>query len=327
MNIFKRITTILLSASLPCSLAFAQGVTWYGFDQDFINAKYTNSAIGELSFSKSHPAGTVHSSSCGGKDAELHIGMTLPEVQLPDGQMPLTDSPNSDDEDWGLVAELPNANSGNGKSKLAQLAGKPVTFFGYFRVWDEGHSHGQVFTSNPHHIFEVHPAWGFSGTGVNFMRKDLVKPMASYRGYGATKFRPLLKSLTDGEWPLAFQADGVLHLGLIEASNFFQLPSKIKSVTSVDGGHELKIDVFSNKAMTTLRYSGLTAITASGTPIDGTISTGQKVILLGFFSVNLKKALDGSAGAHSEGEAVAVPDSVEFFVFGIAIKKAVATCG
>ena len=128
MNIFKRITTILLTASLPCSLAFAQGVTWYGFDQDFINAKYTNSAIGELSFSKSHPAGTVHQSSCGGKDAELHIGMTLAEVQLPDGQMPLTDSPSSDDEDWGLVAELPNANSGNGKSKLSQLAGKPVTF-------------------------------------------------------------------------------------------------------------------------------------------------------------------------------------------------------
>jgi hypothetical protein len=110
-------------------------------------------------------------------------------------------------------------------------------------------------------------------------------------------------------------------------SNFFQLPSKIKSITSVDGGHEVKIDVFSNQAMTTLRYSGMTAITASGTPIDGTLTVGQKVFLLGFFSVNLKKALSGAGDAGSEEDAVAVRDAVEFFVFGIAVNPAVKTCG
>jgi hypothetical protein len=164
--------------------------------------------------------------------------MTLPEVNLPNGQMPLSDSPGGDDEDWGVVAELPNTKSDSGKSQLAKLAGQPLKFFGYFRVWDEGHGQGHVFPSNPHHVFEVHPAWGFSGTAangtaVNFMRKDLVRPMESYRGFGATKFKPLFKSLTDEEWPLAFRSGGRLHLGLRRFSNFFQLPVKIKSITSV----------------------------------------------------------------------------------------------
>lgn len=54
---------------------------------------------------------------------------------------------------------------------------------------------------------------------------------------------------------------------------------------------------------------------------------GQKITLLGFFSVNLKKALEGSEGATSEGDAVAVKDAVEFFVFGKAVNQAVQTCG
>lgn len=287
----KNFLASFLLVSIFATLCLAQDIKWYKFDRDFINAKYTTSAIGSLSFTESHPSGTVHSSSCGGNDAELHIGMSLSEVDIPSGQMPLTDSPDSDDEDWGLVAELPNTNSGNGRAKLAELAGQPIKFLGYFRVWDEGHSGGQVFPSNPHHVFEIHPAWGFSGAGVTFSRKDLVRPMASYSGYGATKFKPLLASLKNEEWPLVFRTGDTLHVGLMKFSNFFQLPAKVKSISSVNGGHEVKVDVFSNQAMTTLRYSNLTAITATGTPIDGTLSVGDKVFLLGFFSVNLKKAL------------------------------------
>lgn len=330
MKHLGRITSVFVLLTL-LPFCFGQSLTWYPFDRDFISAKYSTSAIGDLSFHVSHPASTIHSSSCGGKDAELHIGMTLQEVDLPNGQIPLSDSPSGDDDDWGVVAELPNTSSGNGKSQLAKLAGQPVRFFGYFRVWDEGHAQGHVFPSNPHHVFEVHPAWGFSGTAangsaVNFMRKDLVKPMASYRGYGATKFRPLFKSLADEEWPLAFRAGGKLHLGLLRFSNFFQLPVRIKSIASVSGGHEVKVDVFSNQAMTNKIYSNLTTITATDTPIDGALHVGQKVFLLGFFSVNLKKALDASEGATSEDNAVAVPNAVEFFVFGRAVNPAVASC-
>ena len=166
--LFLVVTFLLIT---PCS---GQDLTWYSFDSDFISVKYSNSAIGELAFKQAHPAKNVHTTSCGGNDAELHIGMLLNEVDLPSGQMPMSDSPGNDDEDWGVVAELPNTNSGNGKSQINKLLGKPVTFFGYFRVWDEGHGQGQVHPSNPHHVFEIHPAWGFKGSGVNFMRKDLV---------------------------------------------------------------------------------------------------------------------------------------------------------
>jgi hypothetical protein len=330
MKHVRRFTSVFLLLILS-SVCFGQNLTWYPFDRDFINAKYSTSAIGDLSFVISHPASTTHSSSCGGNDAELHIGMTLPEIDVPNGQMPLSDSPGGDDDDWGVVAELPNTSSGNGKSQLAKLAGQPVSFFGYFRVWDEGHGQGHVFPSNPHHVFEIHPAWGFSGTAangnaVNFMRKDLVRPMEAYRGFGATKFKPLFKSLTDEEWPLAFRSGGRLHLGLRRFSNFFQLPVKIKSITSVNGGHEVTVDVFSNQAMTNRVYTDLTTITVTGTPIDGALSVGQKAFLLGFFSVNLKKALDASEGATSEDNAVAVPEAVEFFVFGRAVNSAVASC-
>jgi hypothetical protein len=330
MKHLRRLTVLFLLVGFS-QATFAQSLTWYPFDRDFINARYSTSAIGDLSFTVSHPASTIHSSSCGGNDAELHIGMTLPEVNLPIGQMPLSDSPNGDDDDWGVVAELPNTSSGNGKSQLTKLAGQPVKFFGYFRVWDEGHGQGHVFPSNPHHVFEVHPAWGFSGTAangttVNFMREDLVRPMESYRGFGATKFKPLFKSLRDEVWPLAFRSGGRLHLGLRRFSNFFQLPVKIKSITSVSGGHEVKVDVFSNQAMTNKVYTDLTTITATGTPIDGALSVGQRAFLLGFFSVNLKKAFDASEGANSEDSAVAVPEAVEFFVFGRAVNPAIASC-
>ena len=327
MKTVRHFLVSLLLLSLSTTFCVAQNITWYKFDRDFINAKYSDSAIGNLSFTESHPAGTVHSSSCGGNDAELHIGMTLPEIQLPSGQMPLSDSPDSDDDDWGVVAELPNTKSGNGKAKLAELAGEPIKFFGYFRVWDEGHGLGAVFPSNPHHVFEIHPAWGFTGTGVNFMRKDLVRPMASYSGYGAAKFKPMLKSLSDGEWPVVFRSSGTLHVGLMKFSNFFQLPVRVKSISTVSGGHEVKVDVFSDQAMTNRIYAGLTTITASGTPIDGSLGVGQKAFLLGFFSINLKKALEGSNGANSKDEAVVVKDAVEFFVFGRAPNPAVKTCG
>lgn len=324
MKTLRYFLASLVLVSLFTGLCVAQEITWYKFDRDFINAKYSDSAIGTLSFTASHPAKNVHASTCGGKDAELHIGMTLAEVQLSNSQMPLSDSPDSDDDDWGVVAELPNAKSGNGQAKLAQLAGQPIEFAGYFRVWDEGHSVGAVHPSNPHHVFEIHPAWGFRGPGVSFMRADLVRPMTTYRGYGATKFKPLFQSLNNEEWPLVFRDGGTLHVGLMKFSNFFQLAVRVKSIKSVSRGHEVKVDVFSNP--TNKVYSGLTVITAIGTPIDGNLSVGQQLFLLGIFSINLKKALDGSDGANSEEDAVAVTDAVEFFAFGRALNPAVKSC-
>jgi hypothetical protein len=64
----------------------------------------------------------------------------------------------------------------------------------------------------------------------------------------------------------------------------------------------------------------------SGTPINSSLSVGQKKFLLGFFSVNLKKALEESQSASSENNAVNVKRAVEFFIFGVATQGAVSTC-
>ena len=57
------------------------------------------------------------------------------------------------------------------------------------------------------------------------------------------------------------------------------------------------------------------------------LTVGQKAFLLGFFSVNLKKAMDASGEAGSEDDAVPVKEALEFFVFGEAVNSAVVSCG
>lgn len=324
-----KVASLCLASLLLCGHALAQQtkLTWYSFDSDFISAQYSDSAIGELPVRGARAAGNVHSEKCGGDDAELHIGVKLANVRLAAGQMPLSGPVVAGDRGWGIVAELPNARMADGPAKIARLSRKPVTFTGYFRVWDEGHAKGRVEPSNPHHVFEVHPAWAFRGTGVNFTRVDLVAPMNKYRGFGATKFKPLLAAVSDGTWPLAYQDGGRLFLGLAKDQNFYQLPVKVKAKRSVSGGHEWTLDVFSDRAISKLVYSGLTAVTAEGSPIDDALTVGQKAFLLGFFSVNLKKAIDASGGAGSEDEAVPVKDALEFFVFGVAANSAVVSCG
>jgi len=184
----------------------AQEIRWYPFDRDFIANQYSNSAIGELKVKKFRPAQTIHTKSCGGNDAELHIGIKKNDIDLPAAQMPAS-VPVGAASKWGIVAELPNARNGDGQANLNDLEDQPATFVGYFRVWDEGHAVGQVHPSNPHHVFEIHPAWAFSGQGVNFSRVDLVDAMPNYRGFGFGKFGPLLKSLSQFHWPLAYKDD------------------------------------------------------------------------------------------------------------------------
>jgi hypothetical protein len=328
MKTRKFLALVVTSLLWPSfSLAQQPTVHWYAFDNDFISANYAaDSAIAELSAKRFNAAKTVHSIKCGGNDGELHIGISLSDVRLSASQMPLTSSPDGDNQDWGLVAELPNAGDGDGPKQLKKLNGKAVTFQGYFRVWDEGHAVGVVHPSNPHHVFEVHPAWGFNGAGATFIDAGLIDSMDGYSGFGATKFKPLFKRLNDGEWPLAYQAGGSLHVGLIKDQNFYQLPVRVRKIKAVNGGHEVTVDVYSDKAQTRLVYSGLHCITVTDSPVDDALKPNQKAFLLGFFSVNLKKALDASAGIHSEANAVAVPEAVEFFVFGFPKKSAVTSC-
>lgn len=55
----------------------------------------------------------------------------------------------------GVVVELPTTSSGKESLNSAKLAGQPVNFFCLLPCRDEGHRQGEVFHSNPHHVFEV----------------------------------------------------------------------------------------------------------------------------------------------------------------------------
>jgi hypothetical protein len=294
--------------------------------RDFIADQYSNSAIGEI-LAKKFAVGPPHGDKCGGQDAELHIGIPLKSVQLGADQMPLSKPSVGKTKTWGIVAELPNVRRGDGRTKLTQLQGKPITFKGYFRFWDEGHGQGPFHDSNPHHVLEIHPAWGFSGTDVNFMRPDLVATMEKYQGFSVKKSEKLFNDFSKGVWPRAYKTNDTLFVGMLfKQPNFFQLPVKVTRVKEVSGGREFTVDVFSNAAMTKELYSGLSVITATGSPIDTDLKVGQSKTLLGFFSVNLRKAIGAAGNADSIQNSRGIKEALEFFVFGEAINKAVDKC-
>lgn len=58
MKTVRHFLASLLLVSLFTTICVAQNITWYKFDRDFINAKYSDRAIGNLAFTESHPAGT-----------------------------------------------------------------------------------------------------------------------------------------------------------------------------------------------------------------------------------------------------------------------------
>jgi hypothetical protein len=328
MKLLRHLTLGFVLIFLTTSAA-GQDIRWYGFDRDFINKQYSSSsAIGNISVTRSDRARSgAHSDRCGGDDAELHIGALLTNVDLPDAQKPLSKPSVGKTATWGIVVELPNSNKADGKAKFDEAQRKPLTFTGYFRVWDEGHAVGSFHPSNPHHVFEVHPAWAFAGNGVTFKRPDLVSTMDRYRGFNVNKVKPILQAFSNGVWPRAYKTKDLLFVGMLfRQSNFYQLPIKVTNIKKVSGGHEVTVDVFENGSMTNKLYSGLAAITVTGSPIDSELKKGQSKTLLGLFSVNLRKALGAAGSANSVENSHAVAQAVEFFVFGEARNPAIATC-
>jgi hypothetical protein len=219
------------------------------------------------------------------------------------------------------VFELPDAKAGKGPGTLTKQVGKPVTFEGYFRVWNEGHWKGTVHPSNPHHVFEVHPAWRFTFQGGSFDEPLLIRTMAGYRGYGLSKYEKVLNEV--GDWLKAYQDGDFLFVQLQDASNFFQLPVEITDTSNIDGGTALTLDVYSSNQYKRLVYAGLRGITVGGADLGADLAVDDRLTLLGFFSVNPKTALDAiPATATSPGLAWGVKDALEFFVFGKAKKRA-----
>jgi hypothetical protein len=320
-----RLSSVLLIAGfcLPCP---AQTTKWYKFDKGFIERTFPqDSAIGVLSAVASHPASQVHPISCGGSDGELHIGIAPEDIRGATTSHPVS-GPANTSEAFGIVAEPPNA-SANLLSRMKASAGAPIAFFGYYRVWNEGHDVGTKYPSNPHHVLEVHPAWGIKTQSQGqILDPQTIFPMPAYRGYGPTKYERVLSSVSTGQWLQAAEDDQFLYVQLVKAENFYQLPVHIKQVKGVSQGIEADVDVLSSISETDVVYADLTIIAARGSEVATQLAPEQTAYLLGFFSVNLRKALTAAVGHEGPTNSVFVPQALEFFTFGFPKRPAVPSC-
>jgi hypothetical protein len=304
---------------------------WYKFSKDFINGHYSNdSAIGKLEAQTVVPAKNVHTISCGGNDGELHIGVEGANVVGggADGR-PFSAPADGSTIDFGVVAEPVNLASST-KSSAQALDGQPATFEGYYRLWNEGHDIGDAAPSNPHHVLELHPVWAFSGAGEKFSDPASIHPMRSgnvvFQGFGASKFRPLLESLTNKEWLLVYEDDTFVYVELRKAENFYQLPVTVHDIHDVTGAIEATVDVFSDQGHNNRVLSSLHVIANNGSDIAGKLNSGETIqFLLGIFSVNLRKAEDLAKGHQGQDNAVFAPAALEFFAYGVPPGRAVSS--
>jgi len=319
MKISVLVAVILFSAS-----ALGQ-IKWYKFDKRFIEQHYQQdaTAIGTLKASAVHPAHNVHPIDCGGNDGELHIGIA--ESGLGNGTLPVSAFAQEKDSQFGIVAEPPNVKQGTPFfTSIEATEGKPAFFFGYFRLWNEGHDVTTVFPSNPHHVLEVHPAWGIrSGNFIVTPRPAVIFSMPGFSGYGASKFAPLLQSVP--QWLRVAEDDKFVYIRLMKADNFYQLPVTVKKVRTVANGAGVMaiVDVFSDTAHKNLVYQDLTVVTAFNDPLAARLQPNWSTFLLGFFSINLRKA-EVIASGHQQSDPVPGSGALEFFAFGVPLQKAVS---
>jgi hypothetical protein len=314
----------------PIILAFASTTSiaqlkWYKFDKAFIDSHYSQDegAIGTLSASSMHPAKNSHTVSCGGNDGELHIG--IDEASLRNGQRPVSAFANQSDSDFGMVAEPPNIKRGPFLNAIENADGQRAAFFGYFRLWNEGHDSGQIFPSNPHHVLEVHPTWGIRSSSFNFApRPTVIFATPGFSGYGASKFVSVLQSVPT--WLQVAEDQSFVYVRLMKADNFYQLPVTVKEIRTFGNGAGVAalVDVFSDSPHQHLVYSNLTVVTAANGPLAPRLQPGWSTFLLGFFSVNLKKA-EAVASGHARSNAVPAARALEFFAFGVPQQKAVSS--
>jgi hypothetical protein len=127
-------------------------------------------------------------------------------------------------------------------------------------------------------------------------------------------------------WPRVFEDDDEIFIGMAEASNFFQFPAIVRSVTPVTGGSEVVVDVFNTLEFENLVWDDLRGIAAAGTPIMASLTPGTRLSILGVFSINLRRAMDLSAGASSKATAADASDAIEFFIDGKPRKRAIVDC-
>jgi hypothetical protein len=132
-----------------------------------------------------------------------------------------------------------------------------------------------------------------------------VHPMERYHGYGVSRYGPVLQSIRQFKWLQVVEDAKYVYVRMMKAENFYQLPVIVKQTRPVTSGIEFLVDVYSEGTQKRLVYPNLTVVTATGTAISKTLKVGQKTSLLGFFSVNLRKAMAAATG-HDGGPSGAV---------------------
>jgi len=309
----------VLAASWTAS---AQDV-WFKFNKKFV-AEHINqtSGFGSVSVTNSHPAKTVHSVSCGGNDGELHIGVLDTEVTGITGGI-VSGNVDGSDSDWGLVVEPVNLETGE-QQEVSKVSHSAAQYAGFFRVWNEGHYKGQVYPSNPHHVLELHPMWSYSGSSIEFDQPATVHSMNGYGGYGASKFKPLLQSISKDAWLQTYEDPQFVYINLRRADNFYQLPVIVKTISDITAGKQAVVDVYSDVAHSHLVYEDLT-VNMLSSDFASNLKPGEKTFILGIFSVNPHKAMTLAAG-HGEADAVDASSALEFFSYGFPDARAVKTC-
>jgi hypothetical protein len=148
--------------------------------------------------------------------------------------------------------------------------------------------------------------------------------MSGYSGYGASKFKPLLASLPP--WLEVAEDPNSVYVKMARADNFYQLPVTVKETRVIANGAGVAalVDVYSDTAHQNLVYQHLTVVTAANSRIATQLHSNWQTYLLGFFSVNLRKAMEIAAGHSGTANATAAPGALEFFAFGVPLQKAVS---
>jgi hypothetical protein len=133
-----------------------------------------------------------------------------------------------------------------------------------------------------------------------------------------SKFRGVATRLDAGDWLKVYQTSQSVYVSLIETSNFFTLPMIVRTTTAVTGAKVLTVDVCDDRPCTSGKFAltGLRAVVIPAAETDGALGIGAQAELLGFFSVNLRTAMQGSTNAKKKANAVVVKNALEFFVFG-----------
>jgi len=321
----------------PSSATAAVGGVWIRFDPEFVQKHFGGDlAFSEITFDGQWRAGPLHNMpankvSCSGKDGEVHLGAYESSVELDGSERPFSRLVDQPTVAWGLVAEPPNATRDDAEL-LESLEGSRVTFTGYMRVWNEGHYDDESKknpdgSSNPNHVVELHPAWHLESTDEGSEDYDFppTAPMPRYAGYGLSKAARIFSAVSAGNWPLAYNANGQLHIFLSEESNFYQLPVRITSVQPLEDGIVLRADVCSTIgcAGNQVLYRNLRLVTRSDSQDGKPFKQGDVTEVLGIFSVHLGRARQIAAPANGQSQAVSVAEALEFFVFTRAAQKAV----